>query len=347
LLPNELQDVIECLPPLDFYLPVPSHREVWDGRTQVIVAGMLDLDEGPIHAYEEGGHGQAFSREDPIPGTPILVFHPAEPKSELDADRQRRSETNPLVLLDYEDTHTELDYVYVSFDDGFLGGAVELSILASFDDGFAIFATDSIYEEFTPNSGTPNPWNIPLFAERMPDSSLVHVHLLFIEEDLFDRDTVAVEIVYWQDNHDNVTVMDGAEPVLTYRLGWTARTPQLLDSISVPTVNVDEGDYENALVSVFDQYGYRIRFADSTNEDADVTNHFVNHTSIATAGSASEGTAYATIPIYGAQVGWTQLVTTVGLRTSSITDTTYVNVLSSGDCGEPICPEGGVVGPIN
>jgi hypothetical protein len=32
LLPNELQDVIECLPPLDFYLPVPSHREVWDIR---------------------------------------------------------------------------------------------------------------------------------------------------------------------------------------------------------------------------------------------------------------------------------------------------------------------------
>jgi hypothetical protein len=72
---------IASLPALDFYLPFQSHRQSWKPKADVYVAVTFDPDASAITAY--GTNGQTLTLRKPygIPAVPLIILHPAEPKS--------------------------------------------------------------------------------------------------------------------------------------------------------------------------------------------------------------------------------------------------------------------------
>ena len=71
-LDGDLKDAI----PLEIYFPVPSHRAVWKGGLNVLVASARGDQEAPI-AYDVTGRRQVLSAERP-PSTPVLSVVPVE-----------------------------------------------------------------------------------------------------------------------------------------------------------------------------------------------------------------------------------------------------------------------------
>jgi hypothetical protein len=72
VLQNEADEAI----PLEFYFPVPAHREAWAGGPDVLVASAREDHEPPV-AYDVAGSRQILSPDRP-PGTPVLALVPVE-----------------------------------------------------------------------------------------------------------------------------------------------------------------------------------------------------------------------------------------------------------------------------
>jgi hypothetical protein len=72
---DDLIAVLRALPPLEFYMPVPSHRAAWDGNG-VIVALQLNEAELPV-GFDEHGAAVRLSLDAP-PTIPTLVLTPVE-----------------------------------------------------------------------------------------------------------------------------------------------------------------------------------------------------------------------------------------------------------------------------
>jgi hypothetical protein len=62
--------------PLEFYFPVPAHREAWSGGPDVLVASAMYDRDAPI-AYDVNGRRQVLSPNAP-PATPVLAIGPVE-----------------------------------------------------------------------------------------------------------------------------------------------------------------------------------------------------------------------------------------------------------------------------
>jgi hypothetical protein len=62
--------------PLEFYLPVPAHRDAWKGDASVIVAAQLVESDAPV-GFAVGGRAVALSAAAP-PAAPVLVMVPVE-----------------------------------------------------------------------------------------------------------------------------------------------------------------------------------------------------------------------------------------------------------------------------
>jgi hypothetical protein len=75
---------IANLPALDFYLPFTAHRHTWKSTADVYVATTFDPDVPAITAYGTNGQTLTVRQADGTPAVPLIILHPAEPKSTHD-----------------------------------------------------------------------------------------------------------------------------------------------------------------------------------------------------------------------------------------------------------------------
>jgi hypothetical protein len=73
---RELVAALDALPPLEFYMPVPEHRRVWAGGSDLIVVGQLGETHTPL-GFDLLGVQVNLSLSAP-PKTPVLVVVPIE-----------------------------------------------------------------------------------------------------------------------------------------------------------------------------------------------------------------------------------------------------------------------------
>jgi hypothetical protein len=89
-----LRELIQQLPALDFYAPVPEHRISWRGSSDVVLGLNLDTKDPTLNAYGAGGEQVFLDSRDGVPARMVLILHPAEVKARRpDADRTRPGET--------------------------------------------------------------------------------------------------------------------------------------------------------------------------------------------------------------------------------------------------------------
>jgi hypothetical protein len=62
--------------PLEIYLPVPAHRDIWSGDQRLLVATALTDRDAPV-AFDLAGRRQVLSPSEP-PATPVLAVVPVE-----------------------------------------------------------------------------------------------------------------------------------------------------------------------------------------------------------------------------------------------------------------------------
>lgn len=72
----EILSLLDRAPALEFYMPVPEHRETWTGGAPLLIAGTLGEGEALV-SYNLDGEEVPLSREAP-PEVPTLVLVPVE-----------------------------------------------------------------------------------------------------------------------------------------------------------------------------------------------------------------------------------------------------------------------------
>ena len=94
-------EVLQRLAPLDFYLPFREHRVSWRGGRDVVVAATTERRRSPTLAgFGTDGGPVLLRRSDGVPRIPLILLHPAEPKSRR-VDPQ--SDLPGLVIQDQDD----------------------------------------------------------------------------------------------------------------------------------------------------------------------------------------------------------------------------------------------------
>lgn len=73
---------VASLPALDFYLPFKPHRQTWKPTADVYVATTFDKRAPSITAYGTNGQVLELRQADGIPAVPLIILHPAEPKTQ-------------------------------------------------------------------------------------------------------------------------------------------------------------------------------------------------------------------------------------------------------------------------
>jgi hypothetical protein len=66
---------------LDFYLPFEAHRQTWKPTADVYVATTFDKRAPSITEYGTNGKVLELPRADGVPAVPLIILHPAEPKT--------------------------------------------------------------------------------------------------------------------------------------------------------------------------------------------------------------------------------------------------------------------------
>ncbi len=78
---SSVKGEVASLPALDFYLPFPAHRQSWMPTQDVYVATTFDKRAPSITAYGSNGQVLALRQADGVPTVPLIILHPAEPKT--------------------------------------------------------------------------------------------------------------------------------------------------------------------------------------------------------------------------------------------------------------------------
>jgi hypothetical protein len=78
---GSVKSEVASLPALDFYLPFPTQRQSWRATADVYVATTFDKRAPSITAYGSNGQVLALRQADGVPAVPLIILHPAEPKT--------------------------------------------------------------------------------------------------------------------------------------------------------------------------------------------------------------------------------------------------------------------------
>ena len=78
---GSVKSEVASLPALDFYLPFPAHRQRWKPTGDVYVATTFDKRAPSITAYGSSGQVLELRQADGVPAVPLIILHPAEPKT--------------------------------------------------------------------------------------------------------------------------------------------------------------------------------------------------------------------------------------------------------------------------
>lgn len=76
-----LQDLVDQLPPMDFYVPLDEQRVTWRGGRDLYVAVTLNVDDRVVTGFDEAGRMVQLDKRDGVPQAVVLLLHPAEHKS--------------------------------------------------------------------------------------------------------------------------------------------------------------------------------------------------------------------------------------------------------------------------
>lgn len=74
--PDEIDDVLNRAPDLEFYMPVVEHRRSWTGGPDVVIASALDDADEPV-GFDVRGNSVGLDPDSPPP-EPVLVLVPVE-----------------------------------------------------------------------------------------------------------------------------------------------------------------------------------------------------------------------------------------------------------------------------
>lgn len=260
--PAALEARIATLPELDFYLPFLEHRTSWRGTGDVLVGATLSPEEPVLLTYGTDGTAMALDSRVGIPSRPVIVLHPAEPKSlRLHPQPDTRGEViqdftdgELSVSVDPGEEMTTLDcdpYARTCFDVGGGGGSTSADttlvkdLWVNYTDGFgwagsnevelrttfyrngAVIASRTARFEGIANSTWYYP-NVLLIHQRPIEGSSDYFRIRVVETDTFDSDDKGTRNFYTTDNGERRSVIDDGstletQSVTTIKLGWTPR----------------------------------------------------------------------------------------------------------------------------
>jgi len=109
---NAVFATLAAIRPLEFYMPVPAHREKWTGKADVLVASQLE-ESAPLVAFDESGAQVAVDVKT-APNQPTLSIVPIETRFDLPMDpkksRNQRDENGAAIgtLEPFELTQSNL-----------------------------------------------------------------------------------------------------------------------------------------------------------------------------------------------------------------------------------------------
>ncbi|NGP89648.1 hypothetical protein [Fodinibius halophilus] len=123
---DELKQLIQELPALDFYLPYETHRETWEHADDNLMAVcVLNVHAKQATAYHPDGSSRTLSSEEQIHQAEVaamFTLHPAEPKSYRTAAESQASGS----LQQSTRWHTRLSKIKNWTSDGIFGGDCEI-----------------------------------------------------------------------------------------------------------------------------------------------------------------------------------------------------------------------------
>lgn len=115
--PRGLTGILDALPQMEIYLPVPEHRSSWSGGGEILIATLASGSREPT-AFATGTDGPISLSPTTPPSTPVLAVVPAEARfgwaldpSKFDAWLRSgdASGTEPVIMADECDPETQFE----------------------------------------------------------------------------------------------------------------------------------------------------------------------------------------------------------------------------------------------
>ncbi|NGP89649.1 hypothetical protein [Fodinibius halophilus] len=131
---KKLDELLDKLPRMDFYLPYETHRETWEHANGNIMAiCILDVDAKKAKAYHPDGSSQMLTSKEEVHASEVaalFTLHPAEKKI-LRGD----SEVKTPIATQSDRWKTRVYRIYNWTTDGYFGGDCEIYFKTSDSDG--------------------------------------------------------------------------------------------------------------------------------------------------------------------------------------------------------------------
>ncbi|MEL7835277.1 hypothetical protein [Fodinibius sp. Rm-B-1B1-1] len=129
-----LDELLDELPRLDFYLPYETHRETWEHANGNIMAiCILNVDAKKATAYHPDGSSQMLTSEEEVHASEVaalFTLHPAEKKISR-ADYKEQTST----AIQSDSWKTRVYRIYNWTTDGYFGGDCEIYFKTSDSEG--------------------------------------------------------------------------------------------------------------------------------------------------------------------------------------------------------------------
>ncbi len=221
MVPDDFSALVASLPPMDFYAPFREHRTGWRAGGDVLVGATMDVDQPELAAYTTSGAGVTLDARSGVPAQPLLIIHPAEPKSlrenpQHDAPGDVIQDSTDGETSQGEGDHhvagcsiyarecvpdmefggggttardtTYIDYIKVSNWGEFWGG-LELEFRATYRRaGTGEVLASGSFRKNSIAAETPYYVHNPLIARTIPAGSADYINVRVIEKDTFFDD---------------------------------------------------------------------------------------------------------------------------------------------------------------
>ncbi|NGP89652.1 hypothetical protein [Fodinibius halophilus] len=193
---NKLNELLDKLPELDFYLPYETHRETWQhANSNLLVVCITDVDTTEAVAYHPDGSTQILSSSQQIKEAEIaamFTLHPAEKKIHKNSSNSRERSHSVLgsqsseIIQSNEATYVTKIANYTA--DGVFGGNCEFYFLARrLDESHATkssqVSVESALVSALKNSDTPPTKETDLFIYDGPVSGSNKLKVRMYEAD--------------------------------------------------------------------------------------------------------------------------------------------------------------------
>lgn len=91
----DIERLIAELPEMDFYAPFREHRRTWSAGADVAIGVTMNQNSPHFAAFSASGQMTEYDASKGVPGTAILILHPAEAKAVR--SRQQTRSSGPVI----------------------------------------------------------------------------------------------------------------------------------------------------------------------------------------------------------------------------------------------------------